>query len=531
MKDTFNKLFEALKASSPSTRLVIAVGIALMSAFGGYSIWRGANPHMEFFRTDLDNGEMVAVTSALSKAGVRFKLNGERGPYTVFVESGKIYAAHAALAEEGALEVGSRGIDTSSGSSAFDSSGERLQKVSARQWQEVEIMLEGLNWVDQAKVVASSPKGLSLGRVTAPTVSVQLRVKGPSPEPSVSRGAANMVINAFHTTPDNVTIVDQHGKTLFDGTKDEELDEFLTFQRNHDRDLQARAQVQLDATYGPRLAMITVRSEWDFIRSESVDETLSPKGIKLRETTSNSSTPGAAPAGGPAGVQENISLAPSGVAVSAATTRKDQDVQYSIGTRTTHTIQNKPVLVKLHVGLVLDSSKEELLVAAGEWVKTIVGYDAERGDIFSGSSLSIYGIERDEEGNPIPAAPPEPMEAPDRFLDMILQHAVEGIAALVFLIVLLRTLKGSQNAPAGKGKSKGKASGRTGGGAGSAGQIGRPGGGLHTYENEDGEPIEIVPEVLARRQVEELIEIDPERVSSLLSRWAMGDEYYAESNA
>lgn len=529
MKDIFNKLFEALKASSPSTRLVIAVGFALLTALGGYSIWRGANPHMEFFRTDLDNSEMVAVTSALSKSGVRFKLNGERSPYTVFVESGKIYAAHAALAEEGALAVGSRGIDTSSGSSAFDSSGERMQKVSARQWQEVEIMLEGLNWVDQAKVVASSAKGLSLGRVTPPTVSVQLRVKGPSPESSESKGAANMVINAFHTTEDNVTIVDQHGRILFDGTKDEELDGFLSFQRSSDRDLQARAQARLDVTYGPGLAIVTVRSEWDFERSESVDNTLSPKGTKLRETSFDSNTPGTAVAGGPAGVQENVSFAPANAAVQSATTRKDTDTQYSIGTRTTHTVQNKPVLTKLHVGLILDSSKEELLVSAGDFVKAIVGFNKERGDVFAGDAMSIYGIERDEEGNPLPAPLPEPMEAPNRFLDMILQHAVEGIAALVFLIVLLRTLKSSQNGATRKGNGNGGGGSSTPGGGSSLG-AGRMGG-SHGGFDENGEMIEIIPEVLARRQVEELIESDPERVSSLLSRWAMGDDYYAESQA
>ncbi|MFT7676836.1 MAG: flagellar M-ring protein FliF [Planctomycetota bacterium] len=530
MKDIFNKLFDALKSSTPSTRLVIAVGIALVSAIGGYSIWRGANPHMEFFRTKLDNSEMVAVTSALSTAGVRFKLNGEREPYSVWVESGRIYDAHAALAEEGALQSGARGIDTSSGSSAFDSSGERLQKVSARQWQEVAMMLESLRWIDHAKVIASRAEGLNLGRVTPPTVAVTLITKGPAPGPSECKGAANMVINAFHTTPDNVSIIDQHGNSLFDGTKDEELDEFLTFQRNNDRDLQARAQAQLDSTYGPGLALVTVRSEWDFEHSESVDETLSPKGVKLRETKFDSSTPGLPTAGGPAGVQENITVAPPRSAGSSATTRKDTDTQYSIGTRTTHTVQNKPLLTKLHVGLMLDSSLEAQLANAESWVKSMVGFSAEREDTFSGSASPLYGIERDEEGKPLPMIAPEPMEAPNLFLNMVLRHSVEGIAALVFLIVLLRSLKSSHKAAPSKGK--GRAGGSSGTGAASGALSGGMGGSPNNFvENDEGQLIEIVPEVLARRQVEELIESDPERVSSLLSRWAMGDDYYAESNA
>ena len=35
-------------------------------------------------------------------------------------------------------------------------------------------------------------------------------------------------------------------------------------------------------------------------------------------------------------------------------------------------------------------------------------------------------------------------------------------------------------------------------------------------------------EELARRHVEELLEADPERVGALLSRWALGEDYYQQ---
>jgi hypothetical protein len=72
---------------------------------------------------------------------------------------------------------------------------------------------------------------------------------------------------------------------------------------------------------------------------------------------------------------------------------------------------------------------------------------------------------------------------------------------------------------------------RAGGGGGSDG----PGGTATVKLGADGKPMlsdllgddEIDLDLLARKHVEELLERDPEKVSALLSRWALGEQFYA----
>ena len=86
--------------------------------------------------------------------------------------------------------------------------------------------------------------------------------------------------------------------------------------------------------------------------------------------------------------------------------------------------------------------------------------------------------------------------------DGLFERGVELLAALAFLFVLFKSLK--------NGKFKGDAEGA---------------------ESDAGEAPEeeIDLELLARKRVEELLEKEPERVSALLSRWALGESFYSSS--
>ncbi len=521
MKNLFEDLLARLKASNGPTRIVMGVGLLLITLLAGYSVWRGRNPHMAFFLSDLDNAEFSAVTSALGRADIRFNVSTGGAPYTVWVDDSKRFEANSAIAQQSALKSGPRGIDTNSGSSAFDASIERIQKVRKTYWQEVEQSLESMDWIVTARVNAFFSDRIQLGRREQPTVAVSLRTSVVHPDPAQAQAAANLVQTSFSTDPANITIVDQHGVTLFDGKRDESLNEILEFERAFDREQTYRVQAMLDDAYGEGLAQATVRGAWTYERTESIDESLDPKKAVVSETISESSTPGLVAAGGPAGVQENLTIAQNpGSGANDPATRNDTERQYTYGTRMTHRVQSQPALSSLSVSLVLDASLEDQLGNVEGLVKAAVGFNTERGDQFAGHVTALPGIERDEEGNPIPPKALEPLEKPNPWISLGLQHGVEILAALVFFIVLLRSLKGGDKAlkqvtiePARKGGKGGNSKAGSGGDA------------------EPEEPVELDPEVLARMQIEELIESDPERVSALLSRWAMGDNYYAESGA
>jgi hypothetical protein len=91
-------------------------------------------------------------------------------------------------------------------------------------------------------------------------------------------------------------------------------------------------------------------------------------------------------------------------------------------------------------------------------------------------------------------------------LEMLLERGVEIASALVFLFLLITSLKGSKKGGAAAPSTVSGA--RSSGGGGSSGGSG----------GESGDA-SVDPEVLARAQIEELVRTDPRRVGEILSRW------------
>jgi flagellar biosynthesis/type III secretory pathway M-ring protein FliF/YscJ len=517
MRELLQSLLQRLQASTAATRLVIGVGLAGAVLVAGYSSYRASNPHMMFFRGDLDAADFSALTTALGNAGIRFETSTGSAPYSVWIESGKKHAAWNAVALEGALDVGPRGIDTSGSASAFDASIERVQRATARHWQEVEKQLSLLTWVSGAKVTTSTPPRGVLGRQTLPTVSVVLLVRGAT-RPSVEQGssAAAIVQRAFGVPPENVTITDQRGIPLFHGDEDRGLATILEFQHNYDAEMTAKAQEYLDRTYGPGMAAVSVHGEWLHDRVESVDENIDPKKkLIVSEAVEETVTPSAASIGGPAGVQSILATpaaASTASPVDPATTN-DSTRQYAYGTTTTHKLQNQPRLQRLSVTLLLDSSKAAEQEAAADVVKALVGFDETRKDLFTVTATKLHGLERDAEGNPLPFTAPEIPAAPSQVLTLLLERGVELIAAATFLFLLLRTLKRSKKPieqQIAEAEQQAEAA-------------------IAAAAVVPDVAEELDEDALARRHVEDLIDSDPEKVSALLSRWAMGEDYYARS--
>ena len=232
----------------------------------------------------------------------------------------------------------------------------------------------------------------------------------------------------------------------------------------------------------------------------------------VQESTRKTSTPVATFEGGPAGLEESFAEAPeqSAPADQDPATSNETDKQYTYGTTTTHRIEDAPVLQKLSVSLTLDSSLEEQNEAIAEQVKAAVGFQTERGDQMATHTTALNGIERDEEGQPVAAAPVEVPETPNPMLGMLLERGVEITALLIFVFLLLRSLRASKKAAAAT-QAASEASTNPGG-----------------ITDAD---LEIDPTLLARKHIEHLLENDPDRVSSLLSRWAMGEDFYAKAQS
>jgi flagellar biosynthesis/type III secretory pathway M-ring protein FliF/YscJ len=153
-------------------------------------------------------------------------------------------------------------------------------------------------------------------------------------------------------------------------------------------------------------------------------------------------------------------------------------------------VRTTPKLERLSVSLVIDTSLAEKREEIVELVKAAVGFDVQRQDLI-GVSTTAFAT---EEGAAEPEASEEPApKAPNRTLELLMTRGVEIVAALAFVIVLLKSLKGGKRAA-----------------QAAAGGHAQAGGG---HPEPD-------PALVARAQIDELVRSNPRRVGEILSRWA-----------
>jgi len=512
MKELLVTLWERLKTSSGPTRVVIGAGVVLILALAGIASYRAANPHMVVLRSGLDDADLSAATSALSAAQIRFDTTLPPGPYTLFVPQGDKYSAMNALAAGNAFGGPAKGIPANAESgSVFDDHATRLQRLQKRDWEDLEVQLEEIAYVQSARVrIAGPPPSDFLRDRRSPSVAVVLTLRGGYVPSSTERQALASIVRGASGAPlENITISDGHGEVLFDGSRDQALDNVVRFEEEVARARTRRAQDYLNGLFGPGMALVSVAAEYDHERTETVAEALDPKPVKMHVVERTSSTPVDPPVGGPAGTVSNIDPSDGS---SAPTERelaetKDEETSYASGRNTTHRLKDAPTLKRLTVTLALHESLAQHLQAATEAVKEIVGFTEER-DHFSTAALPLASVQVDEQGNPIkPVAEPAPT-APNRTLTLLMERGVEILAAVAFLFVLLRSLKKGVTAPPQpRAESRSTASV------------------LSDLIPEE----EIDMEMLARKHVESLVEEDPEKVAALLSRWALGENFYAEA--
>jgi flagellar M-ring protein FliF len=508
MKAQLQKLVELFAQAGAGAKIVLAAGALALVAVLAYAGYRAGNPSFKQLYSELGAAEAAAVQNALAGAGIRYEVSGQPpGPFVLYVDEGRFYEAQNAVALAGALAAAPEGIRVGSGgaSDVFMSADERRQSMRKRDWQEMEKQLEVLNFVRKASVSTSSPSTV-LGRVPPPpTVAVMLQLVGGT---ELSRAQADtiakLVRHRFNVPAANVVISDQTGRTLFDGTREDGDgpgdDGLFEHKQRYDENVAERTNAALDRVFGDGKAYVVVNTEWRWEELETVTERYDPKGVVVSETKSQSETPqgSSPPVGGLAGVTSNLAAgdgttsstptAPDGGEVPVATSSEETRSSL-VGKETELRRSRTPKLERLYVSLFLDASLDGDRAALEGNVKASVGFDESRGDQFSSLVTPIASLPRGPDGKPLPPEAPAPVQAPSPVVELLLTHGVEVLAALAFLLVLFKVLKGSKVAP-------------------------------KTAERTDAEEGIQALERLARSQIEELVRTEPERVSSILSRWA-----------
>ena len=359
-------------------------------------------------------------------------------------------------------------------------------------------MLEELDFGRRAcapSVVSSSP--LTSGHEPKPTASVTLRVAGAA-ELTHEQAAtvATLVSRGLGIAKDDLVISDQAGRSLYDGHEvsgeDHEVADLLAHQGEHDRRLALEANTVLEQILGPNKARVQVTSEWDYTRSTLHEETPG-KSLVVMESKKNSEKPAGSSSVAAAGVSANTldpdapSAAPAGTTATAAPQLEktsEEKKEYSPSLSREERVSFVPKLARLSVALFLDQSVGQSPEKLEETIKASVGFDEERGDEFRSVVLPFVTPEQAPAGEVV-AAPAKT----NPLVDTLLRRGVEIASAVVFLVLLWRTLRSAKKPrPAAAQASAG------------------------------GEQIDA--ELLARARVDELLKSDPAKVGEILSRWA-----------
>ncbi|NUP96756.1 MAG: hypothetical protein HUU28_11395 [Planctomycetaceae bacterium] len=542
MNFELKNLIDQIAKAPARTKLVTLLSIAAVIAVFVISGWVSGQPHFVKLYSDLSDAERVAVEKALSGAEVRYRISDFPGPFVVYVDEPQYDKAQFAVAMAEALRTTPKGIDTAgAGAGAiFLSAGERQQTMQKREWQETERLLEQLDFVTDATVTTSMPDSSPLRAQKPIMVSVALQLKGTGElAADQASNVAKLVRYRFAVPAENVVITDQSGRTLFDPTHAEggqDPRELLVQSEKYDRELASKANKHIENAFGPRKALVTVTSQWNYDHSTTVDEKIDPETVAIQVDTKETSAPvGALNAtGGAAGVSSNtpnefgnettpVPNETSGAATAAAagsTRTKDNRTTYEASRTRTETVRTTPRLERMSVALVIDESLASKKAEIQKIVEAAVGFDSGRQDTIgvTTTSLSVPEVIAADGTTPDGAAPAEaPAEEPglSPMVEVLLERGVEIVSALAFLGLLATSLKGSKKGatPAAAGHAPALA------GAGAAGGSTGLGGASSAMVGADGTPVDVDPEVLARAQIEELVRTDPRRVGEILSRW------------
>lgn len=513
MNDLLKSLVDQLKGTSAGAKLIaVLVGLSMLAVIG-VSVFVANAPHYEMAFAQLEDHEVGKVAKALSEAGVPFQVSEPPGPYIIFVDRSEKSRALAAAYGAGALDRALKGIlaESSGVSSVFMSSGERSQVVRKREWQEMEGMLEELDFVVEARVRTSAEKEAPFRQdAPAPTASVTIQVaESGRLSADQAKTVATLVSRGLGIPRENLTISDQSGETVFEGEMEGQRDtgaqDLLTLKNEFDRYKSAQANGVLDAILGPNKARVTIDSAWDFDHTVLRTDTAT-KGPEVSVTKNSTETPldseGASSA--PVGVASNVATDgatvpdESGEPLVAKT--DETRTEYKPSTKSEERVRTAPDLKRLSIAVFLDSSVDATKVAALEdAIKAAVGFDEARGDVFSSVHLDFpvapTADTASEDGADSGTAPEEGGPGQSLFVETLIERGVEIATAIAFLFLLVKSLKIS-------GKSRSAPA---------------------TAADERVGP-DVDPELLARAQVEQLLKADPAKVGEILSSWARGEE-------
>lgn len=543
MKNAIATIWEQLSSMSAAARatvLTVVVGVAVAA---GVAVHFASQPHYVMLMSGIDDTTAARIGEALAGADVEWRSSQPPGPFVIYVDQSQKTVALNAIASAGAMKPMSGGILTDSGglSSLLLGSQEREQIMRKRIWEEMQRMLELLDFVVAAKVQTLVPEARVFGRQPAITASVTLVTDGGLDlTREQARTVARLVRFGLGIEEQNLVIADDSGKSIYDGNDlsgREGAGDWLAASESSDRRLEAKAVSILEDILGPGLARVAVRSEWDFSTSRTLADTAGPEAGQLvseRSTTTtdprfsndlgvgggvagssgNLNNPGEGFGTNSQGVLDARSATGAAKSSEPAIAKTSQEDKRYVPSRTLRaTEQRTPKLERLSIALFLDASLDASSVAAiQETVKATVGFSLERGDEFQVAQVPFVKTEA-VEGAEEASETPTPLSP---WLELLIDRGLEIVLAVVFLFLILKSARGASKSRKQRERELSEARDREAAERLEETERRNQESALETQRLRD---LEEDPFHQSRRRVKDLVGEEPDKVADLLTAW------------
>jgi flagellar M-ring protein FliF len=475
-----------------------AAGVLLV----GYMLFHLASaPTYTMLSAGIDPAQTSKLTTALDAQGITYRLanNGT----ALEVEAGQAAKARVALAGQG-LGAGGAGDAWAPLDKQKLGASEFQQQIAYQRALEGQIAqtVNQISGVGGASVQLTLPKDqLFADQQTPATAAVLLSGGASSLEAGSVRGIANLVASSVQgLKTSNVTITDGTGQLLWPtGESAGSTASKPAAQARYNAALAAQLDAIVGRTVGPGKASVQVQSDLN-VDTTSLDKlAYAKKGIPLKATSETESLKGnGSGSGGVAGTGSNIpsyAAAGGGAGGKSNYTHKTRATDFGVGRVVTHTKVAPGTVNKLDVALVVDPSVPAAVRGQLQRaVATAAGIQPTRGDTIS-TSVVPFAKQTLTKASPVAG------------LAGYVKYALLGLASRFFLFFVGRHLRRREEADL-LGEPVWLR------------QIDSPRS-LAELTAAGDEPVEslLTAGPAVRRQVEDAVNREPERVAQTLRAW------------
>lgn len=442
----------------------VAVGLAAVG-FLAVAVWMvaasGPGPMEPLYDHPVELAEAAQIREQLERTGVPYSISRDGN---IRVPSDRKLEIRMELASEGVQPTTTVGFELFDeqrfGASDFE------QRVNFRRALEGELArtIQTLRSVEATRVHLSIPRrSLFRAEELEPSASVVVKLRrGAVLGNKQVVGIQELVARSVERlTPERVAVLDETGDVLSRDAEDSSGSMALDQRRNYERRIEGQVEDILERAIGEGHAVVRVAAEFDFTRTEEMQERYDPDRSVIRsEQRTEERTGGEADqAGGIPGVRSNLPGGPpptKGMSAEASV-RESETKNYEVDKVVRRVSTPVARLERQSVAVLVDGiwntsengertyverSPEELERIAS-LVKRAVGFDADRGDSVEVQNMQFVA---DEDGLESGAGAPGTSAWPSW-----LTYVVAGLAALLIAGVFamaMRRRSGQKEEPA-----------------------------------------------------------------------------------